>query len=181
MFEGVMKGASMLSFVPLHERAIERSPKLIDWIFGWCKVASLGEVEVLDENAWFERGHDIDGSCLNTDGMWIPDYRSGNFIWSPPPAVGRFAVAELRQARLKRQQSFHIVLIPKLMQTEWRRQLYKGADMIFDLPVGHEIWPSAMHEALMVALFFPFLNRAPWEFKKTRLMVDMGRLLPQLF
>ena len=90
-------------------------------------------------------------------------------------------MAELCQARLKWQQSFHIVLIPKLMQTEWRRQLYKGADMVFDLPVGHEIWPSSMHEALTVALFFPFLNRAPWEFKKTRHMVEMGRLLPQLF
>ena len=181
MFEGVMKGASMLSFVPLHKTAIERSPKLLDWVSGWCEVADFGSLEVLDEDGWFERGHDIDGSRLNPDGMWLPGYRSGNFVWAPPPAAGRFAVSELRQARLKRQASFHVVLIPKLMQAEWRRQLYKGADLIFDLPVGHEVWPSAMHESLTVALFFPYLNRAPWEFKKTRLMVDMGRLLPKVF
>ena len=87
MFEGVMKGASMLSFVPLHKTAIEWSPKLIDWIFGWCEVASIGEVEVLDENGWFERGHNIDGSHWNTVGMWMPSYHSGNFIWSPPPEI----------------------------------------------------------------------------------------------
>ena len=71
MFEGIMKGALMLSFVPLHKTAIKRSPKLMDWIFGCCEVASIGEVEVLDENDWFERGHDIHGSRWNTDGMWI--------------------------------------------------------------------------------------------------------------
>ncbi len=137
-------------------------------------------METLEAEGWFERGHDIQGSSTNCDGMWIPSYEAGSFIWVPPPGVARFAVEELRQARLKRQRSFHVVIVPRLNTPEFRKQLYKSSDCMFELPAGHSLWPKDMHEPLLIALYFPYLNRCPWELRKTRLMVDVGRKMQRL-
>jgi hypothetical protein len=52
--EGVTSGLDMLSFIPLHLSAIERSPSLKDWVSSW-----LGEgTEFLTPEQWFSRGHD---------------------------------------------------------------------------------------------------------------------------
>ena len=131
-------------------------------------------------SGWCEAGHDVIGSRVNSDGIWIPKYKSGTFLWGPPPAAARFAVEELRQARLKRQRSMHVFCVPRLLAPEWRRQIFKSADLIFDLPVGHPVWPVDMHKPLQVAVYFPFLNRCPWELRKTRLLVDVARSLQKL-
>ena len=107
MYEGVMKGISMLQFVPLHKGAFEVSPSLLKWISSWA-IDMGNEVEVLDPEGWFVRGHDVVGGTTNCDGVWIPSYRKGTMLWAPPPAAARQAVEELRQARHKRQDSFHV-------------------------------------------------------------------------
>ncbi len=173
MYEGVMKGESMLSFVPLHKSAFEVCPALKDWIESWA-VNMGNEVEFLSPEDWFVRGHDIDGSSKNCDGMWIPSYRKGTMVWAPPPGAARQAVEELRQARQKRQDSFHIFVCPRLMYDEWRKHQFKAADLIFEIKAGvSEVWPKEMHETLIVCLYLPFINRDPWELKRTRLLVDM--------
>ena len=63
--------------------------------------------------------------------MWIPSYSPGAFVWAPPPAAARIAIEELRQARHKRQDSCHVFVCPRLMTTEWRRHLFRSADLIF--------------------------------------------------
>ena len=111
----------------------------------------------------------------------MPNYEAGIWVWSPPPAAALWALEELRQARQKRQDSAHIILIPKLMVQEWRRQLYKAADLIVEIPLGHPYWPDTNHEPLTFALCFPYINREPWELKGTPLMGRMGKMLRDLF
>ena len=175
MYEGVMSGSSMLSFIPLHLTASERSPQVIDWVKSWVSDDGKKSVEVLTPEGWFTRGHDHHGAGRrNIDGYWMPEYKTGIFIWEPPPGVARFAVEQLRQARMKRQNSTHVLLIPRLMTPEWRRNVIKAADLLFEVPVGHPAWPMAMHEPLTVAVVFPYLSRRPWELRKTGLLVELG-------
>ena len=91
------------------------------------------------------------------------------------------AMEQLRIARLKRQDSMHVVVCPKLNTPEWLRQLYKTADCTFSIPPGKIFWPSHKFETLFVAVCFPFLNRAPWQLKGTPKMLSMGRKLSGMF
>ena len=180
MYEGIMRGESMLSFVPLHRSAVDRHPPLAPWIHSWSR--ALGpDPEFLEATGWFERGHDVEGSCRNCDGLWMPSYRFGTFIWTPPPAAGRIAIEELRQARHKRQQSTHVFVCPRLLWTEWRRHLFKSADLICKIPCGTPMWPAEMHEPLTLAIYLPYLRRCPWELRKSQPMVELERSLRSVF
>ena len=58
----------MISFLPMEESSLDRSPNLSKWIGVWA--STLGkEVEVLDPNGCFERGHDQNGEEINVDGV----------------------------------------------------------------------------------------------------------------
>jgi len=119
MYEGVMSGSSMLSFISLHLTASKRSPQVIDWVKSWASDDGKRSVEVLSPEGWFTRGRDHYGAGRrNIDGYWMPEYKAGIFIWEPPPGVARFAIEQLRQARMKRQHSTHLLLIPRLMTPE---------------------------------------------------------------
>ena len=187
MLEGVMKGDSMLSHVPLHVGAIERQPNLRRWLKdvftssdGAFNDNSNRPMEFLTPEDWFERGHDIKGYSTNLDGVTIPSYDKGLMVWSPPPAAARFAIEELRQARHKRQDSTHIFLVPRLMTREWRRQILKAADLFFEIPAGHCEWPADMFEPLTIAIFFPYLDSKPWQLKGTPFMGGVERSLYQV-
>jgi hypothetical protein len=181
MLEGVMKGKRMLDFIPIHKSALDRSPDL-EHKFRQCMEGKFHQkMEVLTPNDWFWRGHDISGMRANCDGFKMPSYESGSMLWSPPPAVARFAIEQLRQARHKRQQSCHVMIVPRLMTLEWRRHTLKGADIVFNLPVGSDVWSREMHEPLTIAIFFPYLSRKPWELRKSPLLVDLERKLPKVF
>jgi hypothetical protein len=115
--EGVSAGKSMLSFIPLHLNAIERSPAVEPWLRSW-----LGEdAEVLSPEGWFERGHDLLGGKYDAKGFWRHATKKGTFIWNPPPAAASVAIEELRKARIKRQDSMHVFVCPRLMKPEWFR------------------------------------------------------------
>jgi hypothetical protein len=179
--EGVMQGIDMSKFVPLHESALERSPSLEGWLKSW-----IGEkdkpVEVLSPEDWFLRGHDIIGGKPNAEGVWLPEYKSGNFIWAPPPAAADAAIEELRRARHKRQSSFHVFVCPRLMTPYWRKHVHKSADLIFEIPPGCvNEWPSEMFEPLTVALYFPFLSNRPWQLRGQPLFLEMGRHVRQMW
>ena len=165
----------MISHVPLHRSAFQRLPELQDWINSWISNCRNEQAVLLDPTGWCERGHDIVGSRSNCDGVWMPEYQAGTFLWGPPPAAARFAIEEFRKARLKRQASAHVVCVPRLLTPEWCRQIFKSADFIFELPVGHPVWGFDMHEPLQIAVYFPYLNRCPWELRRTKLLVDLAR------
>ena len=39
---------------------------------------------------------------------------------------------------------------------------------------------AEMHEPLTIAIFFLYLNRCPWELRRTKLMVEVGRQVQRL-
>ena len=182
MYEGVMNGQPMLSFVPLHLSAVERSPALLDWINSWAKEVRNENLTLLDPEGWFERGHDIAGGDRNIDGCWIPRYQPATMLWAPPPAAARQVIEELRQARQKRQTSMHVFACPRLMYDEYRRHLFKSADLILVIEAGiYDWWPASMHESLIIGIFFPYLSRCPWELRKTQLLVGMAGKMRYMF
>ena len=180
---GVMQGQSILSFVPIHLSCLERSTKLKEWIVSMVPPAA-GEEEIifLDSSGWFERGHDIIGGCKNDDGIWTPKYKSGTYVWTPPPAAALVAVEQLRRARHKREDSTHIFLVPRLMTPEWQRQLHRVSDLFVELPYDDSLWnKSIQHEPLIFAVIFPFLNYRPWQLKRTGAFLGMGRILRSMW
>jgi hypothetical protein len=176
--EGVTAGADMLSFISLDKSAIERSPTLLE---GWIKSWAGTGTEFLESEGWFERGHDLIGGGVDECGYWAPRHKSGTFVWFPPPAAAAVAIEELRKARIKRQDSLHIVVIPRLLTPEWLRQLFKVSDIVFFIPPSTSFWPGAMLEPLVVALIFPFARSAPWQLRGTPKMLSVGRKSRRVF
>ena len=92
------------------------------------------------------------------------------------------ALAEMRKARINRQQSAHSIFVcPRLCTSQWLRHLYKAADFVFEVPVGSEVWPSSMHEPLLIGILFPFIRVKPWQLQGCPKMYAVGRQLHQVF
>ena len=164
--EGVMRGVKMSEFIPLHLTAFERSPALEPWLRTWVETGHVEHrFDILKPEGWFEQGHDIVGGAKNSDQVWMPKYRKGNYIWAPPPAAADVCIDELRKARHKCQESTHLFVCPKIMAPSWRRQMHRSADVILSIPPGHPAWPRDMHEPLTIAIYFPFLKSNPWQLK----------------
>jgi hypothetical protein len=175
--EGVSVGKDMLSFIPFHLSAIQRSSAVEPWIRSW-----LGpEAELLEPEGWFERAHGILGGKFDRKGFWRHEFKAGKFFWAPPPAAVAVALEELRKACIKRQDSFHVFVLPCLLKPEWFRQLYKVSDIVFDVPVGADCWPVCMHEPLIVGVVFPFLRVPPWQLRLTPKMFSLARDLRGLW
>ena len=155
----------MLEFKPLNDSALQQSPSLKYWIESWNEDVFHDKIE------WVWRGQNISGLRENTDGIAMPRYSSGTMVWDSPPAGALFAIENLRQSRHKRQQSFHI------LAGEWRKNVLKAANLIVEIPAGHEAWPYEMHESLTLDLFSPYLSRKPWELRRSKFMVEMERSL----
>jgi hypothetical protein len=184
LLEGVMTGKDILSYIPLAETAIERSPYLLRWIKSWAKEDKYHQegfgVEVLDENDWFIKGHDIDGGYVR-DNVYYPQYRKGTYLWCPPPAAADIACEEIRKARTKRAESTHIFICPRLLTPYWRSHLHRSADLILEIPAGGEYWPLQMHEPLILALFFPRLPHRPWQLRQAPSIVELGDRLQRMW
>ena len=187
--EGVMRGESMASFIPLHQSALERCQGLKNWMsdfFGGNK--RDGELEFLEPVDWFERGHDLDGGDWeytmpppNKERQWMPRYRKGRFLWCPPPGAAPTALEQLRKARHKRQKSTHIFVCPRLLYPLWQRSLFRSADLIFEIPAGHPAWPANMHEPLILAIYFPFISHRPWQLRRSPCLLDVEGYVQRLF
>ena len=176
LMEGVMAGRGMLEFVDLDKSALERSPPLLGWIKSWCGRADL---EPLKTEEWYVEGHGIIGGHRDKRGVWIPDHEKDGqmYLWASPPAVADAMLEELLKARHKRKDTWHVIVIPRLMSPRWRRLFHKVADLNFVVDPGTAFWPSDMFEPLYVGIVFPFIRHRPWQLKRAPLMVGMGREL----
>ena len=176
LLEGVMIGDDMLSFVDLGRSAVERSSTLLAWIRSWCLRPNIMP---LSPDDWFETGHGISGGGKDKRGIWIPTHEPpGNcHLWTPPPAAADAALEQLLQARHKRTDTSHIVVIPRLLAPHWRRLFHKAVDVSFSVPPGTSFWPTNMFEPLWVGIVFPYHRFSPWQLSRAPLMVDMGRKL----
>ena len=158
--EGVMRGSSILSFVPLHLNAIERNPKIKPWVESWFGAEGI---TWLTPRQWFSDGQKQD-RC----------------IWFPPPAAADVAVELLAKAKHKRPQLEHVVLIPRLLTSKWRKLLSKVCDVVVTIPVGTDIWDYSLFEPLVVAITFPLIKHRPWRLKGTNPMERVERVLRDL-
>ena len=168
-------------FVPIHLGAIERSPEILPWIKSWAKTEVKSDWLLLSPEHWFDRGHDFWEGSKNSDGMWIPTYKKGNFIWAPPPTLAETALEQLRQARHKRQTSTHIFVCPRLMEPYWSRHLTRSADFVFVVPAGSSFWKQEMHEPLIVGIYLPFLSFSPWQWKGQPALLGLDRELRKVW
>jgi hypothetical protein len=175
--EGVSVGECMLGFIPWNVSALDRSPSLEPWLGTWLG----GKAEMLSPTGWFTRGHDHLGGSRNKLGFWQHAISPGEFVWTPPPAAADVALEELRKARIKRQDSTHYFICPRLLTPEWQKQLWKTADLIFQIPPGTPGWPVDMFEPLTVGIVFPFLRNRPWQFKGTPKMYYLARQVHKMF
>lgn len=174
--EGVSLGIKMLTFCPWNKNALEVQPKLKPWLQTWIG----NEAKFLEPKDWFIQGHDIEGFERNGP-FWTPKIKSGIYIWTPAPAAADVALEQLRIARIKRQKSTHLVIIPRLLTSQWLKQLYKAADLVVFCPAIHDFWNKTNFENLTFAFVFPFLEYRPFQQRKTPKMFGMGRQLSQMF
>ena len=175
LLEGVMKGIDFLSYVPVHLSALDRSPELEGWLRG---MYPHGTLETLAPEDWFQKGHDIRSWYKNKQGFWYPVLKEGVYLWQPPPAAAHAAVEELRKARLKRQDSTHIFVCPRLMAPYWKRQLHKVADIVFEIPCAAlPEWDATNHEPLVIGIVYPFVPHRPWQLRNTPKLRAVGRKL----
>lgn len=149
---GIMLGDAMLHHVPINLTAFERSPALLEWVRSW---ASSLDAELLSPKDWFHRAH-----------------QDGNCIWDPAPVVADAALEQLCESRHTKPWRAHVFVCPALMTMMWRKQLSKVVDVLFNVPVGTNIWPSHMHEPVLVGIVFPLPDRQPWTLRRTKLMAD---------
>ena len=161
---GVMRGESMLNFVPLHQSAHQRQPKVLSSLLRTI-IDDTDDVRVLNPEDWFTQ----------------PAERDGIFVWMPPPCIADVAVFMMAEAWHLRPWNTHVFIAPSLMSGTWRRMLSKTADMFCVLPFNNEFWPKDLeHEPLTFAFVFPLLNRNPWRVKFSELLRDERNVLRQM-
>jgi hypothetical protein len=158
--EGVAAGRAMLSFIPLQLGEVERSPKLVDWVRSWFQEK---EVELLEPEDWFERGHDLKGGSYDPQGFWRPVVKPGVLLWSPPPGAAKAAIEELRKARVRGPST------PRAGMAQ------TSSKSLIEIPPGHLCWPCVMFEPLIIGVCLPFIRSDPWQLKGTPKVFAMVR------
>ena len=157
--QGVMAGKPILDYIPLHLTALEREPKLEEWIRSWWD-EERGPLTTLRPEGWFEEGQ-----------------QDGNFLWVPPPAAADVVVEQLGEARHKRPACLHITIVPRLMTSRWRKGLLKESDVEIVIPVGSGVWSKQQHEPLLMFISFPLCRHPPWSLRGTNYLENFRREL----
>lgn len=111
-------------------------------------------------------------------------YREGQrytrCIWSPPPAAADVAIELLAKAKHKRPHTEHVVIVPHLMTSRWRKLLSKVCDIVITVPVGTDVWGHSLYEPLIAAIAFPLIKHRPWRLKGTKPMERTKGMLRDL-
>jgi len=161
---GVMAGQSILSFIPLHESALDHQVALLPWIRTWFPDPG---VQPLTPEGWYTTGQGWGADAYTSEGYWYPvPSTTPAYLWAPAPAAASAAVDALALSRFKRPSLLHVFLCPRLMTHLWRKKLFKVADVVLDLlPRPCAVWPACMHEPLLLAFVFPILSCPTWHLR----------------
>ena len=162
-------------YAPINLTALERSNSLESWLKEWL----LPKTILLTPAQWFIEAHDLRfvGNKAPQEMM----VERGCYLWTPQPIVADIAIEQLRQARLKRHSSIHVMIIPKLCYAMWRRQFYKAMDLILFLPPRWDFWNCDMHELLIFGFVFPFCREKPWCVRGTLKLCELERLVQAMW
>jgi hypothetical protein len=144
--EGVMTGQMMAEFIPLHLSALDRSPRLKNWIKAWA--SALGNVNFLTTTQWYTG----------------PDH-AGTWVWTPPPAAADVAVELLYEHRHKHPELAHVFVVPRLMTGRFRKHALKQADVYLSVSLDFSLWSMECHEPLLIFMFLPISYSEPWFLK----------------
>ena len=178
VFEGTLGSKQdFLKVLPLDKTVFDRAPLPKEWLFKWLPDTA----EILKPEDWFEKGQDVHGWKKSIENKWAPVIKHGIYIWCPPPAAAYKAMEQLRTARHKRLKSIHVFLCPRLFTSQWRSQLHKSADVIFEMPPSVDYWSKEMHEPIVVGLYFPSFEHKPWFIKGTPWSIKVQNHLRQSF
>jgi hypothetical protein len=139
--QGVMTGASMESFIPLHKTAIEREERLGRWL----------------DN--ITRG--LDFQLLEPEGSFSTAHSREFHLELPPLATADVVMEQLAHARHKRPEGLHIVVVPQLMTGRWRWLMIRRTDVYARL-LSYGVWPLGQHcEPLLIFIALPFRSWEP--------------------
>ena len=174
--EGVSLGLAMNAFCPWGNSALQRSPDLKLWLQSWIG----SDLEVLTPSQWFTRGHDHFSGNYDCRGFWRLTTKPGRYLWDPPLAAADAMMEEVRKAALKRTQSTHFILLPRLFTPLWLKQVYKACDAVLTIPCTHSFWSKTQYEPLFLGIIFPHLTVHPYRLKGTFKMLSMERQVCKL-
>ena len=158
--EGVMAGNHLLDYVPLNLDCTQRSGDIIPWIKSWWPETVCGRLKFCTPEDWFRGVRE-----------------GGGYVWTPPPGAADAAVEELGKAIHKRPYTFHMMIIPRLLTSKWRKQLGKTTDLMFEIKAGSSLWGIDQHEPLICCLYFPLSSSFPWRHRNREDMAGLGRKL----
>jgi hypothetical protein len=179
--DGVLAQGHMLWHVPLHLAAHSRQPALVPWIQSWCPHDTVQPLSPVD---WFIADHGLEDCCApgpDCTQHHVPSSTQWH-LWSPPPATAPTALEEVAISRLKRPSLNHIFVCPRLLTSQWRRLLYKVADIVFEVPAGsRSFWPLSIHEPLVFGLTLCVLPVPPFSLRQHPAILDLGRLLSDMW
>lgn len=177
MTEGVSIGKVMTDFCPWHRSPLEVHPPLLQTLKEWLGDKSI----LLEPKDWYCRAHDLVDGYKDHNGFWRWKTQKSTYIWNVAPGAANVAIEQLRRARIKRRESTHVFLVQSLCTTEWQRQLFREADLIFNVPVGADCWPTNCYEKLVVAIALPYLKYRPWRIRRTPKLCYLERELRRMF
>jgi hypothetical protein len=139
---GAITGRDIRHWVPLNLGAFQRSPDLSVWLDN--SFEGLG-FSTLTPEGWYTTGHEF-----------------GNHIWAPPPSACEVVVKQLGQARIKRPESAHLIIVPRLMTGRWRQHLGRGSDGYFKIQDSPDIWDLlAQFEPLLIFVCLNLCHLGP--------------------
>ena len=150
-----MQGLPIGQFVPLHLDPLSRTPGLRQWL----KSVTRGLTPIfLSPEGWYTEGHG-----------------SGTFIWTPAPAAAEVVAEQLGRARLKRPNSMHLVVVPRVMTGRWRRTLTRGSEFYLRLD-WNEVWDLKTNfEPLLLFVCIPYRSDFPKLAEQEKLLDEFRR------
>ena len=110
----VMAGNKLITYLPLHLSALERSKDLFEWIKSW----------------WL---NDESFTLLNPEGWFDKFFTRGNFLLVSPPAAADVVVEQWCQNFHVFSSNLHIVILPRWMTSRWRKKMMKVADIFVEM------------------------------------------------
>jgi len=113
----------------------------------------------------------FDDTAVLEESDWRrPHVNSGTYVWAPAPAAAGSALEWLGESIHKRLTSVHVVVIPRLFTSSWRKQLGKTADIWLTIPLFCLVWQTDNLEPLVLAISLPLVRLPSWHFRNSPLV-----------